>query len=325
MSPEERVMVRFLKPLAFTNLAVVVFCYFSSASAESSSPEQKATIGSWTLFCTDGATKPSASDCALAAASVSDIDKTLWIRVGLAFDVEAANAKMTIRIPRTDYFKRWIFVSTDAEKVGRAFVDECDKDFCRSSVRLESKNLDAIFNAKVLNIQYQVKREQGISLAIDMSGFLPAFGELQKVVGMKQKNPDDGVVAGAGVFGPNVTTFLVTLKTPPSGNIRGRDALFGERATNCMASSNSLVVRAGREVQNAYDVAKWAAAADKCTGQHVVWIDPNFDGGYEEVNLFDKANIARIIRVINDRVPNHRLEFVYTNSEGIPFQLTDPK
>lgn len=315
-------MTFFLKPLVFVALFGVGLLT-TCAVAEPSRVQQRAAIGNWALFCTEGASKPQTSDCSLAAGAVSDIDKNLWVRVGLAFDVEAASAKMTIRIPRTDFFKRLIVIATDADKIGRVSIDECEKDFCRSSVRLDSRNLDTVFNAKMLNVYYQNKRDQGVSLAIDMSGFLPVFGELQAIVGMKKKDPTGDAVAT--VLKPNASTFIVSLRTPPSGNTYDANLAFGGPATDCMLSSSDLIVKAGNNVQNASDVGEWAAAANRCEGDHVIWINPNFDSSFDNVNLFDKANIARIARVINDRVPNHRLEIVYTNSEGIPFQLTDGK
>jgi invasion protein IalB len=288
-------------------------------------------VGDWSLFCADASTQPTISDCALAAAVVSDQTRELWVRVGFAFDQDLTSAKINVRIPRIDYLKKGIFLSTDTEDIGRAFFDECGKDFCRSTVRMNPRNFDAILTAKMLNVQFQTEKDKGVSFSIDMKGFLPTFDEMRKVVGTKKKDASGAVFASDA--GPRATSYSLTLRSAPIermlvAELNDRSSQFG-KLVRCSGVPETMIVKARNGVKNLYDVTSWAEAANRCNRGHVVWINLNYDTMQDPqsamVNLYDRANILRIVRAINNNVPSHRLEFVYSNADGTPVQISDDK
>ena len=309
-----------------------------AANAQSAQLVPVTSVGDWSLYCAKSADKPKMSDCAVAGGTVSEQDPKLWVRLGLAFDPEGSNAKMTIRIPLTDYtnLKKGIFLSTDAEKIGRIFIDDCDKveAVCRATVGMIARDFSAIFSAKTLNVQFQSERDKGVSLTVAMSGFLRVFDELQKTIGMKKKTAEGTTIAG--IFGPNASTYSLILT---SGVMAEKPADFTDASSRFLRSSKNCpaaqyVVKADR-VQQSNELAKWIAATEKCTDGRVVLIKADFDQpddvnrdqdtthrtAKNEANVYDIANMAKLARIVYANVPNQRLDSVYQASDGTPIQI----
>jgi invasion protein IalB len=305
-------------PLALLGLISVHSPVWSSTNLDMSKK-----IGNWTVFCKKTSMTPSMADCGLVSGAVSEKHSEFWVRAALAFDQDAANAKMTIRVPRLDYFQKGISVSTELRQIGLVHIDRCTKDWCQSEVRVEPRILQALLTAKTLRFEYQIDKNEGVSIGLDITDFSKALAELQTAV--LPKNRAMAAIASEFEIALRNAPWspeMLTASTKISSY--GIDAAFGAIVTDCPGTSPTMrvLLSADLKIHDESGLKRWLNSLKQCPSRAmVVSIVPagatsTSDG--QDLTLLEQVSMYQLAKSIRRNTTARPLEVVVTDVSGVP-------
>lgn len=300
-------------------LATFGILFANISSGYSQSAEELQRVRDWTIFCDrkiEGQAK--SHNCVAATAVVADNDQSAWLKLAFEIVSSRGDLEMTMRIPRVNYFRRGISLTSEGEQIGRAFVDSCDEKACQTSVAVEAKLLTYLLRSNSISFEYQTGQEQGIRLDVDVRDFPTVFEQLSKRAGLDSNS----TVAQSLPTVPNLPTH-VRLTLARSTHQEGRPAQ--DVAMKCRGKSGTvnLSVSAQLKIENFDVLQKWLEDVAPCvkgTGAFAQ-IAPNESkaGGFS--HLTAKASGYAVYHEIKGSIPNA----VLVSSGGVAHYIGDPR
>lgn len=283
--------------------------------------EKKSSIGNWSVYCLKNVQSPKIQDCSVATAAVADGDSNAWLRIALAFDSSPREIAMIVRTPYLNDFSKGISINNEQNQLGKAFIQRCDaQSWCQTVIHVDSRLLRGLAIAREVSFQYQVSDTESIALAVNFESFLPAIGELAKVLGFAEQPWELGD-----------HTFKVELRTVPfnlgqddlgqglvSGYINGMS--WGTPLKDCYGrpAAKMVTVSSKLEIQDDVQFEEWLSHSARCGMKTVLWIldDPRRPGKVE--TPLDAASKFTVYEKARDKMPR----VVFANPSGIPLQAT---
>jgi invasion protein IalB len=159
----------------------VLLLYHGSLCFAREQVELKAEVGAWGIYCIKDLPHPTPNDCSVVAATVSDSDPNIWVRVGVAVAPSSSEPVMTIRIPRFKTFRNGIALSTEKTSIGRASIEACNSNSCESDVIVSGRLMSHFATAELLGIKFNADDNESVGLTVELTTFVSALGELQRL------------------------------------------------------------------------------------------------------------------------------------------------
>jgi invasion protein IalB len=246
---------------------MIVACAILSTPTKSFAQEvvQKTTVGDWTVYCLKKLPNPKPQDCSIVTAVKGTADTNAWLRVAIAFESSLSDISMTIRTPQLKFFGKGISIRSDGNQLGRAFIERCYDSFCETTVRVDPRTLWGLAAAQKASFEYQISDDESIALAVNLEQFVPALGELARVLGFVNPLKDK--------------TFIVELRTKPSAAANSTSANAGTkdiwgRPIECFgsAATKAVVVSADFRIRDDQNFDEWLSRSARCADNNAVWI-----------------------------------------------------
>jgi invasion protein IalB len=290
----------------------------SRSSAQEVQPSSKGValqkrIGTWSLYCIEGAFPAGPQDCSLVSSVSGEQPAVEWLKLGLSLapssTAERPLISLSIRIPRVDYFKSGISIGADGRQVAQVFIDSCNKSSCEATISVDAKLRQRLLTARSATFDYQLNKTEGVSLMVSTEELPLALVELEKKVGLSPTP-----IAQKQFPNQFIMTFEVELRTNPY--LTNEDG-WGKLEHGCSGVSPrwTVSVTTDLKIKNDHEFSKWVASALHCPDRPVLWIMEGKDQHQSSSQIDKEAGIYVVYDALREKkVP----QVVVRGVGGIP-------
>jgi invasion protein IalB len=273
---EARIVKTYFVALGAVPALAVLFIITSPAGAQE--VELKEKFGIWSVYCLKDAPQTRDRNCSITAGVHAKDNADSWVKVAITIAGPSNEWEMTVRTPKLTYLRNGISLGFDGRQAVKGFIDTCGVSSCESLIALDDRLVDQVGTSDRMSIEYQVAKDKGTVLLLDLDEIVPALRSLEQRLGLSSQaiaSADERRRSKSAGKADPVTVVLERRRSGQSSPMQAM-AMEGWKApfTKCSGSpaTKKVVLNTDLTLRNQKEVMDWAEKSSKCNPDGTVWI-----------------------------------------------------